>query len=314
MLIAVTGGTGFVGVRLARRMVEAGHRVRILDQNAPQPGSLPAEVTASVGDLSGKPKVLESFLDGADILFHCAAQAVDPLLMEAVNVRGTAALLKVAGGRIGHWVQVSSVAVYPHGGCGGLDEDGPLEPPGIYGETKKKGEELVREAALLGNFTFTVVRPCKVYGPERVDRALLQLIALLDKGRFFFVGKPGPYASYIHVDSLVEGLHLCGTLSGAKGRTYNLADQRTVEEFVGILCGAMGKAPPRFRLPEGAVRLAARVGDRIPGCPLTTARLDGLLNRAFYPTARIERELGFAHAVSMEEGLRGVVDAWRGGS
>jgi nucleoside-diphosphate-sugar epimerase len=107
----------------------------------------------------------------------------------------------------------------------------------------------------------------------------------------------------------VDALLRCGTQPEAAGRTYILSDRRTMEELVAIVATEAGRAPPRLRLPEAPVRALASLLGRVRGFPLTAPRVDALTGRAVYSTARIERELGYAHTVSFEDGMRQMVRA-----
>ncbi len=137
------------------------------------------------------------------------------------------------------------------------------------------------------------------------------MVAMIERGLFFFMGKPGASANYIHVDNIVEGLILCGRKPAAKGRVYNLSDYLTIEEFVTVIANTLGKAPPKMRLPEAPVRLASRLLSKLPGFPLPESRINALVNRSVYSIMRIQQELGYAHPVTMEKGLRRLVTEWR---
>jgi nucleoside-diphosphate-sugar epimerase len=167
----------------------------------------------------------------------------------------------------------------------------------------------VTRAAEGGSFAAAILRPSIVYGPTMPNQSLRQLVRMIEKGLFFFVGPPGASANYIHVDNVVDALLRCGTEPEAAGRTYILSDRRTMEELVAIVATEAGRAPPRLRLPEAPVRALASLLGRVRGFPLTAPRVDALTGRAVYSTARIERELGYAHTVPFEDGMRQMVRA-----
>src|SRR5262245_24285485 len=105
MIVAITGGSGFIGAKLAKRHLAAGDRVRILTRRAEL--ALPgAEIFQSdLGDSGAGPAALGPFVQGADLLYHCAWIVHDRGLKESVHVAGTRRLLQAAAGRIGRWVQ-----------------------------------------------------------------------------------------------------------------------------------------------------------------------------------------------------------------
>ena len=84
-----------------------------------------------------------------------------------------------------------------------------------------------------------------------------------------------------------------------------------MEQFIAAIAKGLSMDMPRIRLSEGPVRLLAKLAGVIPGFPLTEARIDALTNRTIYPSARIERELGYRHAISMEDGLLELVNFWK---
>jgi nucleoside-diphosphate-sugar epimerase len=311
MVVAATGGTGFVGNRLVRRHLAAGDRVRVLTRRAAGSASLPDAVSLYRGDLTDGAHALKPFVDGADVLYHCAAELRDESRMHAVHVHGTRNLVEAAEQRIGRLVLLSSVGVYGRTPGGFVAEDSPLRPEGAYETTKGEAERVVREAAVHGTMKCSILRPSKVFGPEMRPQDLYQLIAVIDRGWFFFIGEAGAVANYAHVDNVVEGLLCCATLPQAVGGIYNLSDWRPLEEFIAIIAAALGRRAPALRIPETAARWMARLLKPIPGFPLTESRIAGLVNRTIYVNARIERELGYAHSVTMEEGLRQMVQAWR---
>jgi nucleoside-diphosphate-sugar epimerase len=97
----------------------------------------------------------------------------------------------------------------------------------------------------------------------------------------------------------------------ARGRIYNLSDRRSAEEFVAVIADALGKPCPSLRVPEGLARFAARTLGKLPGFPLTVSRVDALTTRVVYASTRIEQELGYAHPITMENGLSLLVRQWR---
>jgi len=143
------------------------------------------------------------------------------------------------------------------------------------------------------------------------DNSLRQMTQLIDRGLFFFIGPKGASANYIYVDNVIEAMVLSGRMPEAQGKVYNLADWRPVEEFVAIIADALGKSSPSIRVPKTLALFAARTLGKLPGFPLTESRVDGLTTRVVYPTARIERELGYVHPITMENGLSLLVRQWK---
>lgn len=310
MIVAITGGTGFIGRKLVLCHLARGDEVRVLSRRLPANIGLPAAVRQWQSDLVSSANI-QPFVDGADVLYHCAGEVRNMGLMEMVHVEGTRKLIDAAAGRIGRWVQLSSVGAYGKQRSGVVTEESVLNPCGTYEVTKVKSDSLVASAAANGAFDHVIVRPSNVYGLEMSNRSLFSLISIIRRGLFFFIGKSGASANYIHVNNVVEALLLCGRSPHSSGRVYNLSDHRSMEQFVGAIVKGLGIGMPRIRLPETPVRLLAKLAGVVPGIPLTEARVDALTSRAVYPSTRIERELGYQHAVSMENGLFEMVGYWK---
>lgn len=311
MNIGITGATGFVGRRLVGLHVARGDNVRVLTRGGAVASDLPAGVARHTGDLLGPSATLRGFANGLDVLYHCAGEARDEARMADVNVQGTRNLVEAAAGRVGRWVQLSSVGAYGPRRTGVITEDEPLRPKGVYEVTKTEAELLVMAGANRFGFSCCVLRPCKIMGIGMRDRSLYRLFSFIAGGRFFYIGRPGALLNYVHVDDVARALVVCGTHPVAAGRVYNLARQSTVEDFVACAAAAIGCPPPQLRLPEGPVRLLARLTAWLPGNPLTVGRLNGLTSRLTYSSERVATELGFRFEKTIEQGVRELVEDWR---
>lgn len=311
MIVAITGATGAVGRRVVERHVAAGDAVRALSRRE-DPGFAPA-VQIHRGELASDASVLTRFIEGADVLYHCAAEIHEPARMMETNVGGTGSLIAAARGKVHRWIQLSSVAVYGAPEAGIIDEETPPQPVDTYGRSKAEADRLVMDAAGQGAFTCAVLRPGKVFGAG-IDSAnnqiLFRLFSLVDRGFFFFIGQPGALTHYVHVDNLVEALMCCRSEPGAN-RVYNLSDDRPIEAFIASIAAALGRETPTQRLPEAPVRWLARTFGALPGWPLDERRVTALVNRAVFPATRIQDELGYSHRVPVEDGLRELVGFWR---
>ncbi|MGL1930781.1 MAG: NAD-dependent epimerase/dehydratase family protein [Desulfotalea sp.] len=310
MLIGITGGTGFIGKKLLQRHLAAGDTVRLLSRKQPLKRDSPNDIQIFQGDLTGPVESLTPFVDDLDVLYHCAGEVVDQTRMNSVHVTGTENLCAAAAGKIGHWVQLSSVGVYGPQYSGVVSEAAPVAPVGVYEKTKTKSDQLVIAASEGGAFTYSILRPSNVFGPTMTNNSIFQMFSMINRGLFFFIGKHGASANYIHADNVAEGLILCGKNPAAIGRVYNLSDHRTIESFVKIITDELRIPFPQLRVPEIIALLIAKSFGLIPSFPLTGGRVKGLTLRSVYSIDRIQSELGYTHPVSMEDGLRQTVASW----
>jgi nucleoside-diphosphate-sugar epimerase len=303
MIVAITGGTGFIGRRLVLHYLAQGSEVRVLTRRSLISTGLPDSVRIFHGGLTDSAS-LDPFLDGVDILFHCAGEIRDETKMKEVHVDGTARLISAASGRIKRWVQLSSVGAYgPRFLAQEITELTPLNPSGTYEISKVDSDLIVAQAEQEGLFECVILRPSNVYSVEMTNKSLFGLISMIRRGFFFYIGESGASANYIHVENVVAALVLCGEHPNAKGNVYNLSDYCTVEKIVVIVSDVFGMKLPRLRLPESVVRILVRCFVKVPGFPLTLARIDALTGRASYSIGKITSELQYRHVISMEQGM-----------
>jgi nucleoside-diphosphate-sugar epimerase len=254
---------------------------------------------------------LSAFVDGVDVLYHAAGQLTRQSDMHLVHVEGTKRLIEAASGKIGRWVQLSSVGVYGPMRDGVVTEDAALNPAGPYEVTKTQSDEMVERSGRAKAFEYSILRPSNVFGPNMTNRSLFQLIQAIDRRLFLFIGRAGASANYITVENVVDALLLCGTMPEARGRIYNISDYRLQETFVATVAACLGVAGPRLRIAERPARQLARLFSILPSFPLTSSRVDALVNRCVYQTSRIEMELGYSHRFSMEEAIESLVRRWK---
>lgn len=311
MIIAITGGTGFVGSELVARHLKMGDTVRVLTRKNQKQINCPAGMEIITGDLINSDQSLISFVNNADILYHCAAELDKPEKMFLTHIEGTKNLLEAAKGRIGRWVQLSSVGVYGAKRQGEVTENSSINPKGQYEITKAGSDELVIQNCSEENMMYSVLRPSNIYGPGMTRSYFFQMIKLIDYGLFFFIGRPGAKANYIHVNNVIEALMFCGQKKSAINKIYNLSDCLTIEEFVGSIAKELEKKLPVVRLPEHLVRLIARISKIFPGFPLTPSRVDALTLRSWYSNQKIIDELGYVHPKKMCQGIKEMVDTYR---
>ncbi len=313
MKIAVTGATGFIGRKVVEHHLAAGDEVRILSRRpaaeiaaAFQPSDA-AILNFFQGDLTSDAPLPVEFVEGVDVLYHCAGELARPERMRGLHVDGTRRLIELAAGRIGRWVQLSSVGAYGLRRSGVVDETTPQKPVGEYETTKTEADALVEAAGARGAFDFTILRPTIVFGDDMPNGSLRAWIDAVRRGRFFFVGPSGASANYVHVDNVVRALTTAAVHPAARGRTFIVADGRTVEQFVEGICAASQCRTTRLRIPATVLALVARAAQFLPRSPLTPARVAALTTRVTYAAERIRRELGFETVTSVEAGLRSLV-------
>lgn len=307
MIVAVTGGTGFIGSRLVANLVANRHQVRVLTRKKVCSTDT---VNYFHGDLANDSD-LSSWLEGVDVLFHCAGEITNVSSMHNLHVDGTKRLINAAAGKIVRWVQLSSTGAYGQIRYGNVNEETPLNPVGLYELTKVASDRLVSSAAESGLFEHVILRPSVVFGSEMPNQSLYAMLKMIKRGLFFFIGSKNSSANYIHVDNVVAGLMACGFVDRARGQVFNISDTCTMNQFVEMIASELGVFPPKTCLPEWPVRKVSGLLEQLPYWPLKTSRIDALTSFVTYPTYKIEEFLNYSHPISMSMGIADLVSFYR---
>jgi len=312
----VTGGSGFVGAALIRRLAADGWTVRALARSAAAEAKVrEAGAEAIRGDL-GDAAALERGARGADVAFHSAARLGDFGRWEEfrrVNVGGTKAVIaacRTAG--VPRLVHVGTEAALMHGQpLVAADERTPLalDSPAPYSATKAAAEAAVIEANRSGLET-VVVRPRFVWGAG--DTTLLPiLVAMVRSGRFRWIGGGRQLTSTTHVENTVEGLVLAAE-RGRPGNAYFVTDGSPVvfREFVTALLATQGVQAPEGEVPLWAGRALARGSELawrllpLPGePPLARFGLWASALEATLDDGKAREQLGYTPVITREHGL-----------
>ena len=329
--VLISGGSGFIGRRLAQQLVQQGMRVSILSRRAaPEPAQAadrspagpPADQAPSAaaspdavrwiqGDLAQPETLPADLFKGVDLFFHCAGELKRPAAMHRLHVDGTAALIGLAAGRLRRWIQLSSVGAYGPPGAQRIDEQSPERPQGCYEQSKTISDQLVATAARAGAFQQVTLRPSIVYGPDMPNRSLYAMIGAIAGGRYFHIGRPGAVANYVHVDDVVAALLRCAERDEASGKTFIVSDHIDREALVAAVAQRLGRKRPCRRLPLPVAKLASSVGGVLPRFPLTHARIQALTTRGWYDSQRIQQTLDYRHGRSVQDGFLQLVDHWK---
>lgn len=307
--VFVTGATGFIGGRLAQRLLDRGLVGRpvemvclVRDQNR-LPPTLRTAVQSLPGSLQDLPALRES-IDGCHFVFHLAAEASYRADDEGYrnNVEGTLSLLEAlrsakALQRVVFTSSVGAVDRAPSDDCAApLDEDSPAHPLTRYGESKLACERLIQQSGV----PFVIVRPTWVYGPGmRSASHVRALIRLAERGHPLSHVDFSGRVSLVHVDDLVEALLLAAVHAEAAGRTFFATDGdpvsigqifRDIGEHLGCRRGYL-------RPPRALVAAARRWRVCLP------LAVQNLFNDVLCASETRLRALGFEARVPRRRGL-----------
>jgi nucleoside-diphosphate-sugar epimerase len=321
-LNSITGATGLLGSHVAELLVARGERVRALVRPTSDCTFLKGlGVECAEGDL-GNAASLRRAVDGADVVYHCAARVGEwgpwRLFQEQI-IDATRNLLDACkAAAVGRVLHVSSIAVYGHPRVRAhqFTED---EPPGqdlwmwdYYCRAKIKAEELVR--AYPGDWT--LVRPSWIYGPR--DRTSLpRVLKALEAGRAAVVGRGDNLLNIIYAADVADGAVRAAAHPGARGRAYHLSSEGEVSQrqFLDLLTDALGRPRVARRWPYwiafwtgfAAEVVGKTLRQRRP--PHFTRYAVAVLGRPTrFSIERARTELGWQPHVRAAEGLRRTLD------
>jgi len=320
MKILITGGTGFIGSRLALRCMENGDSVRVLGQE-----NTPAEVeNRKTIEEGGAEVVLASVVDrggvfeatkGVGLIYHLAAAqheaGVSDQVFWDVNVAGTKNILEASvENKVDRVIHGSTIGVYGSTGDEEIDEQSSLDPDNIYGITKLEGENLAR--SFRNRIPVVIIRISETYGPG--DRRLLKLFKAIKKNAFFMIGNGENVHHLIFIDDLIEGFLCAARDEKAVGETFVYAGKEllTTNEMVGVIAEELGTKIRRIRAPLLPFLLLAILMEK--GCrpigiqpPLHRRRMDFFRKGFFFSKEKPKRILGFDPKVGFQEGVRKTV-------
>jgi nucleoside-diphosphate-sugar epimerase len=306
---AISGGAGFLGLHLARRLLADGHSVRTLDVVPLDDPGLERSVQALQRDVRDLSAVRE-LVDGADVVVHAAAALPIQASREAirsVNVGGTENVLRAAqDARVGRVVFISSTAVYGVPEKHPIEEDDPLVGVGWYGESKIDGEALCRVAGV----ETTIVRPKTFIGPERLGVFEILFDWIREGRRIYILGKGNNRYQLLSVEDLVDAIVRAATTSEAAGTTFNVGATEfgTVREDLGGLIAHAHSSSRLQPVPVRPAEVVLRALELMHVSPLAEWHYKTAHRDSFVDVTRAQRVLGWQPRLSNREALTETYD------
>ena len=298
--ILVTGGAGFIGSHLARRFVQVGHRVRVLDNLSTGQRERLADVAGRVdllvGDLRNPGDCLAA-CDDVELVFHQAAAAsvprsvADPLMTNEVNAVGTLNLLLAARERrCRRVIYAGSSSVYGDSEVSPKTEDLTPNPLTPYAAQKLMGEHYMRVFAVCYGLETLTTRYFNVFGPGQDPASQYAAVipafvtAVLSGRRPIIYGDGEQTRDFTYIDNVLDGNLLAAEAPDARGQVLNIAcgDGISVNEVLRTVNEMLGTRVPAEHVPP-------RVGD---------------VRHSTAGIARAEKLLGYRPRIGFREGLQ----------
>jgi UDP-glucose 4-epimerase len=313
----VTGGTGFIGSALVRRLIREGYRVRVLDDNSRgttmKLGDAASEVELISGDIRD-PVAVKQVIRGADGVFHLAyVNGTEffyskPELVLEVAVKGMMNVLDACVEHgVSEFILASSSEVYQTPSVIPTPEDVPLNVPDVLNPRYSYGGGKIISELMLINYgrkffkRAMIFRPHNVYGPDmgrehvipqfvmRMERLAAEPRREPDVIDFPIQGTGRETRAFVYISDMIDGvLHVLER--GEHLGIYHIGTD--VETTIADLAHAVARCFGR--------KLSVVPGELLPG---------GTLRRC--PDISRMRRLGYQPRVSLEEGLAATVDWYR---
>jgi UDP-glucose 4-epimerase len=303
----VTGGGGFIGSHVVRRLLGDGHAVRVLDNFATGRRENLLEVVDDVelveGDIQSYERV-HNAVRGCDMVVHLAAlpsvprSVQDPLTSNATNVTGTLnVLLAARDEEVGRLVYASSSSVY------GANPDLPKReeliplPISPYAVAKLAGEGYCRAFYDVFGLETVALRFFNVFGPRQdplsqYSAVIPKFITTLLAGNAPVIFGDGEQSrDFTFVDNVVDGTVLALTVPGVGGSAFNLATGHgvTLNQLHRLILDLIGtEIEPTYQEPR-----------------------PGEVRHSQADVTKAHEALGFQPKVSLEEGLRETLEYYQ---
>lgn len=301
--IVITGGNGFVGSHLTRRIVREGARICVIAK--------PGTGVSRIKDLLPEIEIREIDIENSkdifrlmrrkkpDKVFHLAAYGVDQSVADVerivqTNVVGTLNVVQsLKGLRIERFINFGTCFEYGDNSKP-VKEDAVINPVNFYSASKSAAWLFLNLYSRLEKFPVVTVRPFSIYGPsDREDKLIPSTIIKTMKNEELLFTGGKQKRDYIYVDDIVEGCLKAAVAKKAIGETINLGTGKvhSIKEIVTLCLRLMGSPiKPKF----GAY-------DYRPN-EIFSLRAD---------IKKAEEILGWRYAIELEEGLRRMIK-WYG--
>lgn len=317
MKVAVTGGTGCLGLPLVERLIVDGAYPKLLIQpNDPSILYLDKKNEIITGDLNS-PEALHRLTKNCEVVFHLAGRVHSVPKTEAeeqdffqINVEGTKNLLKASkDNKVRRVVFYSTIGVYGQDANFHGDELSPCRPLSVYAKSKLQAEGLVLNSSKNGGPEGVVLRFPIVYGP--LDRGnIARLIRFVHGRYFFYFGDGNCIRSMISSKNAAEAAIKSAFEPKVANELFCVVDGKNykLKELIEAICRSLGTNWRPFHMPVSIAKIAGRLGDLAEGLlkipfPINTARVRKLSGPLTFSCDKAKRIFGYAPVETLEEGI-----------
>ena len=263
MLVTVFGGGGFIGRHIVQRLAAAGHSIRIAGRDTERAARLCTmggvgqitPVAASITDEASSARAVA----GADIVINLVGILFESRAGDFQRIQAEGA------GRVARLAAAAGAKQFLHLSAIGADAGS----PSLYAQTKAAGE-----AAVLAAFPSAIIlRPSVVFGPD--DQFFNRFAGLATLLPFMPVVAGETRFQPVYVGDVADAAMAALADPAASGKVFELGGPRvmSMRQVLRYILDVTGRRRPMITLPEGFVRLQARLGELLPTPPLTRDQL-----------------------------------------
>ncbi len=304
MRILITGATGFIGRRLARKLSRDHRIIALVRDKSRAKEVLPPGTKILVGDILDRNSLSVLKKEKFDIVYHLAAELDESSdKLWETNVDGLRNVLEAVKKKgIKRFIYLSSIGVLGET-KEPATEDHPYNPDTRYEESKAEAERIIMNFWLKYKIPYTIIRSTIIYGPNNI---WAQIIKAAGKG-VPIIGSGKNFFHLIYVDDVISALTLA--LSPvAENKVYNIAgpDVKTYEETYTLITRLLGSKQPSSRIPVSLAIGLAKVKEILGTSDVTakSSSIKRLIRNRIVDWSLINKDLGWKPRYSLEDGMK----------
>lgn len=293
--VLVTGGSGFIGSHLVKKVVEEGCKQVVVLDKFIRPNKLPSDDKLKIieGEITDKETLKEAIQD-IDYVFHMAVLPLGPCTENPracleININGTFNVIEAARDAGVKKIVFSSASSVYGDTEQTMDESHPLNARTMYGASKIAAEYFLRAFYDMYKLDYVILRYMNVYGPGQEGGLIMNVLKRIKQGAPPVIFGDGSQSfDFVYVDDVVNA-NILAMESNVTDEAFNIGGEEevAVKELVSMLLELTGSdLAAEFRLDE-KVPMQRRVGS----------------------SQKAKKLLGYAPSVDLREGLKKVIEA-----
>ncbi|MEM7819699.1 MAG: NAD(P)-dependent oxidoreductase [Candidatus Aenigmatarchaeota archaeon] len=302
MLTFVTGGTGFIGKRLVKKLKEKGDDVIVFSRHEDKELS-DIGVKFVIGNIIDKEDLRKAF--PVDFVYHLAANLdeSDPLMFDT-NVSGTKNIVELSK-------EYGTKGIILLSSCGVLgntkiaDENSSYNPKTKYEKSKAEAEKIVINSGI----NYAIIRAPIIIGPNEIWLNIIKAA----KNKYPIIGSGKNHFHLAYVDDVVDFMILARESKNALNQIFNIAtpDIPTYKEVYKMICDELGIEMPRRHMPVFLIKLIAslhliscKIKRKKPKLVFMKSSIDRLIRDRIVSIEKAKKLLGFVPKIDTHTALK----------